>query len=372
VTGVTAGKRRLDRHHGRLLDRADRDRLELSPMRAAKTRLAQSCLALMLATMTMPAAPAFANDSTAALAAGGLVYVLTEDIEMQSEDLFISLDEVRVRYTFENHADHDITTLVAFPMPDIQGSVDFMVSIPVEDPVNFLGFRTEVDGKPVEPKVQQRASALGIDQTALLQKLGVPLALHLDETRQALDALPQADKDNLVQLGLAAIDEYDNDGNGMVKHLAPTWLLSTVFYREQTFPAGRKLVVEHRYKPSVGQSADVSFVAPEAQSEPWFELYRQKYCMDDAFLKGARAGLTPDGGNALFENRIAYILRTGSNWAGPIGKFRLVVDKGAPKNLVSFCGDGVKKISPTEFEMVKTDFDPQRDLDIMILSRREP
>ncbi|WP_018183489.1 DUF4424 domain-containing protein [Kaistia granuli] len=329
-----------------------------------------TCLALLLAAASV--ATARANDSTAALSTGGLVYVLTEDIEMQSEDLFISLDEVRVRYTFENHADHDVTTLVAFPMPDIQGSIDFMVSVPVDDPVNFLGFKTLVDGKPVETKVQQRASSLGIDQTELLTSLGVPLALHLDGTRKALDALPQADKDNLVQLGLAAIDEYDNDGNGMVKHLAPNWLLSTAFYREQTFPAGKRLVVEHSYKPSVGQSADVSFVAPEAQSEPWFELYRQKYCMDDAFLKAARAGNLPDGGNSLFENRISYVLRTGSNWAGPIAKFRLVVDKGSPKNLVSFCADGVKKISPTQFEVVKTDFEPQQDLDIMILVPREP
>lgn len=329
-----------------------------------------TCLAWLLAAASV--ATARANDSTAALSTGGLVYVLTEDIEMQSEDLFISLDEVRVRYTFENHADHDVTTLVAFPMPDIQGSIDFMVSVPVDDPVNFLGFKTLVDGKPVETKVQQRASSLGIDQTELLTSLGVPLALHLDGTRKALDALPQADKDNLVQLGLAAIDEYDNDGNGMVKHLAPNWLLSTAFYREQTFPAGKRLVVEHSYKPSVGQSADVSFVAPEAQSEPWFELYRQKYCIDDAFLKAARAGNLPDGGSSLFENRISYVLRTGSNWAGPIAKFRLVVDKGSPKNLVSFCADGVKKISPTQFEVVKTDFEPQQDLDIMILVPREP
>ncbi|MCX5569438.1 DUF4424 domain-containing protein [Kaistia nematophila] len=331
-------------------------------------RAATACLALLLAATS--AAPARANDSTAALSTGGLVYVLTEDIEMQSEDLFISLDEVRVRYTFENHADHDVTTLVAFPMPDIQGSIDFMVSIPVEDPQNFLGFKTTVDGKPVETKVQQRASALGIDQTALLTSLGVPLALHLDATRKALDALPQADKENLVQLGLAAIDEYDNDGKGMVKHLAPNWLLSTVFYREQTFPAGKRIVVEHSYRPSVGQSADVSFVAPEAQSEPWFEVYRQKYCMDDAFLKAARAGLTPDGGNSLFENRVSYVLRTGSNWAGPIARFRLVVDKGSPRNLVSFCAEGVKKIGPTQFEVVKTNFEPQQDLDIMILQPR--
>ena len=67
--------------------------------------------------------------------------------------------------------------------------------------------------------------------------------------------------------------------------------------------------------------------------------------------------------------RIEYILRTGANWAGPIGDFRLVVDKGEADSLVSFCGEGVKRISPTRFEMRKTDFTPERDLSILILKR---
>ena len=50
-----------------------------------------------------------------------------------------------------------------------------------------------------------------------------------------------------------------------------------------------------------------------------------------------------------------------------IGKFHVVIDKGSPKNLVSFCGEGVKKISPTAFEMTKTDFYPERDLAVLIL-----
>ena len=60
------------------------------------------------------------------------------------------------------------------------------------------------------------------------------------------------------------------------------------------------------------------------------------------------------------------------DWGGgAIAKFRLVVDKGSTDNLVSFCGEGIKKIGPTTFEMVKTDFWPQKDLDILILERRE-
>ncbi|WP_182419623.1 DUF4424 family protein [Bartonella sp. HY038] len=43
-----------------------------------------------------------------------------------------------------------------------------------------------------------------------------------------------------------------------------------------------------------------------------------------------------------------------SFWAGGvIEDFRLIIDKGKPDALVTFCGDGVQKISPTQFEMRK-------------------
>jgi len=40
--------------------------------------------------------------------------------------------------------------------------------------------------------------------------------------------------------------------------------------------------------------------------------------------------------------------------------------------LVSFCGEDVKKIGPTTFEMVKTDYWPEREIEILILNRNEP
>jgi len=49
-----------------------------------------------------------------------------------------------------------------------------------------------------------------------------------------------------------------------------------------------------------------------------------------------------------------------------------VVDKGAPANLVSFCADGVKKISPTQFEVRHTNFTPTRNVSIVILQPRPP
>src|SRR5664279_870897 len=118
------------------------------------------------------AAPVFADDSTAEPATGGLAFVQTNDITMQSEDLYVSMDAIKARYEFVNTSDHDVTTLVAFPLPDIKGDPDLGVAVPTEDPVNFVGFRTVVDGAPVTTQVQQRVSSLGIDQTALLKSLG--------------------------------------------------------------------------------------------------------------------------------------------------------------------------------------------------------
>ena len=65
---------------------------------------------------------------------------------------------------------------------------------------------------------------------------------------------------------------------------------------------------------------------------------------------------------------MSYILKTGGNWAlGTIGKFKLTIDKGAPQNIITFCGSGVKKTGPTTFEVNATDYYPARDIDILIL-----
>ena len=160
-----------------------------------------------------------------------------DDVEMRAEDLFISAQEVSVKYRFFNKADKDVTVLVAFPMPEVRISEqDQNISLPTEDPVNILAFKTSADGQPVTTKVEQRVFAVGIERTQYLRDLGIPLAPHVRATGEALDKLPPEKWDELLRLGLAELEEYDI-GKGMQKHLAPRWGLKTTFYWEQTFPA---------------------------------------------------------------------------------------------------------------------------------------
>jgi len=319
------------------------------------------------------AGAALANDSTAELAAGGLVLTRDDDIEMRSEDLFISKEEVRVKYRFFNTATADKTVRVAFPMPETYFS-ESAIGVPTEEPENLLGFRTVVDGKPVTAEVEQKALLDGRDITAELKRLGVPLQPHLRPTWEALDALPQAVKDRLVAEGLAGEQEYDDDGTGMKKHLFPLWRLATTYHWEQTFPAGRELVVEHSYRPAAGSSAGTSIGSPWASKDADYQAYLDRFCVDRSFLAGVDRRMREHKAEypPFWETRISYILKTGGNWKKPIVRFRMIVDKGSADNLISFCATGVRKISPTQFEVVRENWRPDRDLDVLILEALPP
>lgn len=318
------------------------------------------------------AVPALANDTSAELATGGLLFVQNDNVEMRSEDLAISAKQVDVRYRFFNKSASDVTVLVAFPMPEVRiEEQDQNIALPTQDPVNILGFATTVNGKPVKTQVEQHVFAAGIDRTQLLLSLGIPLAPHLAATNEALDRLPPEKWDELLRIGLAEIEEYDI-GKGMAKHLAARWGLRTTFYWEQTFAAKAETIVEHRYRPSVGGSVQTSLGSPASVKDAWYDEYKRKYCLGSEFFasidrlrKAAKSEFGPPYG----EERIDYILRTGANWSGPIGQFHLTVDKGDPGSLVSFCGQGIKKTGDTKFEMTKSNFTPDGDLAVLILKK---
>jgi hypothetical protein len=329
-------------------------------------------LALTGLSLTCLTPAARANDSTAELATGGLIFVTTDAIEMRSEKLFISTERVRVTYEFFNKSDNDVTTLVAFPLPEIRvASQDDNVAVPTEAPDNIFGFKTTIDGAPVKAEVEQRVTAVGIDRTQYVRALGIPLDPHLTATYEALDKLAPEKWPELVALGLAEVVEYGDD-KGMKKHLEPRWGLATTYYWKQTFPAKKQIVIQHQYVPSVGGSAQTSLGAPAQDKEGWYADYMKKYCIDQSFMatiQSLRKANKSEFGPPYSEQRIEYILKTGANWSGPIGNFELTVDKGAPDALVSFCGTDVKKISATQFRVEQKDFLPEGDLAVLILTK---
>ncbi|KAA0121619.1 DUF4424 domain-containing protein [Methylobacterium sp. P1-11] len=328
--------------------------------------------AAVAAIITTLSLPAWADDSSAALAAGGLVLERTDKIALVSEDLFLSEKGVRIAYRFRNLTDADVETTIAFPMPDISGGPEAMLDIadPAHD--NFLRFATQVDGDPVASQVEQRAFVRPSDKqedevTAKLRALRIPLVPTTDATEKALRALSDDQRRGLVEAGLLEPKE----GSDGTTDYYPLWTLRSKFWRRQVFPARREVVVRQSYVPSLGGLSSLSF-GSSSQDPAQKAGYREKFCTDAVFEKAAQAlsrKATADGGKTFqaFEKYLSYIITSGANWAGTIGEFRLTVDKGDPVTLVSFCGSGVRKTGPTTFEMVVKDYVPRHNIDVLLL-----
>lgn len=320
--------------------------------------------AIMLRTifallLSLTALPALANDSTAETAAGGLVLTQSDSIDMLSEDLYVSAEEVRVRYVFRNQSAEDVRTLVAFPMPvhDLAIERDSDVAFPSE-------FSTHIDGAAVPMQVERRATLDGTDITALLEGAGVSLTSDIPawEFGAVLDALPAAAQQRLIDANAVEVLEHRGE-----RHLQPMWQVSENWYWEQLFPASEEITVEHSYHPGTGGSVDSGLSIPEFRDSEWGQQMIADYCVDDNFLAGLERMRNSGRYLAISERVLTYILTTGANWRAPIGDFRLVVDKGEPENLVSFCVEGVRKIAPTQFEVRHRNWRPARDLRVLIL-----
>jgi hypothetical protein len=305
--------------------------------------------------------PAFGDDTTAGLAAGGVVFLKSTQVEMTSETLYVSDKSIRVHYVFVNRTPAAVTATMAFPMPDVSiDGPEGVPTIPRDNSDNFLGFTTTVDGAPVHATLQQTAVSNdgGVDRTAYLKSLSVPLAVYTDAAAKAVNALPKAKPDALVQLGLA--EPFDQDvGHGMQQTLIPTWTVRSLYLWTVTFPPGRPVTIEHDYTPSVETTVFVNW-----ESDPDAKPKRDQYCVDSDFAASVKRLATGRPGD---EEHIDYILVTGANWKGPIGDFKMIVDKGAADNIVSFCGTGVTKTGPTTFAVDYKNFTPTTNVSVLLI-----
>jgi hypothetical protein len=167
-------------------------------------------------------------------------------------------------------------------------------------------------------------------------------------------------------LGLIeAFDEPNEDGN----RFTPLWTVRETWHWEQVFPAGRDLVIEHSYQPGAGGTI-LTGLTPDLRVGGYgaeqAREYASRYCTDARFLAGVDR-LWRQGRRQISEAYVSYIVTTGAGWRSPIGEFRLVVDKGRPDNLISFCGEGVRRIGPTRFEMRRRNWRPSEDLHVLVL-----
>jgi hypothetical protein len=330
-------------------------------------------IAFLAAVIAATMQASSANDSAAEIALGGLVLTPSEEIALESEDLFVSREQVRVSYRFRNTTDRDIDLLIAFPLPDLPtgGASESDTGI-TENWLSTLAFQTRVEGKQVKLSYSEAAIFDNQDITKRLKSYGIPVFATSDAFHASINGLPAKTRTALSDEGL-----IETNGTGKdITYWKANWSVRASVTRRQNFPAGKTIAVEHSYQPAAGGSLGGS-LEPQARTEnnvptPYFTEMRAKYCIDNDWLASfdriGQRKQTESWSYPYIETWLGYVLKSGANWKGPIKDFRLVVDKGKPESMVSFCGTGVKKISPTRFEVRYKDFEPKEDLNILIIN----
>jgi hypothetical protein len=341
------------------------------PMRLA----ALACLSLAVAF------PADANDGFGGFSATGLTFGQTDKVTMEEEDLFISIDTIRVAYLFRNAGAEDVTGEVIFPMPPI--SLEDQLYVPLNLPEdlgreNLIDFTATVDGRAVPVAVDRIAVVTGPqesdyagsaqydtpgrDVTAEVGRFGVPITPDLSAVLAALTALGPDALAELETLGLVRVE----DGGDGLREIAPLWSVVLRYHWTQTFPAGAAVRIAHEYQ---NLPAGGLFNWSHPPREDYQKEFAAEYCIDEGTSRGmARVVTTPSGESGVgMMYALSYVLRTANSWAGPIGKFRLTIDKGDPAGVVSLCASGITKTGPTTFVMEKSNYTPESDLAIMVL-----
>ncbi|MCU4390058.1 DUF4424 domain-containing protein [Acinetobacter courvalinii] len=293
-----------------------------------------------------------ANDSTGYVGTGGIQYLKNAQITMQSENLFISKKLIKVDYVYKNLSKHDITETVLFPLPHID---NFFEADFAHTEALLKSFKIIVDGQHIKPEmhvrtfIQKDDKSPLIDSTEAFQQCSFsqvdmlnPWARNNDDYEYYQDKLRQC-KQPQIQKILAGFNKDD----------VILWSSQVIYSWKQTFKANSMTKIYHAYKPLVGGSVAL-----------YPDEYNQQFCMDKSFKQGLKKASAE---HSPF-SALSYILTTGANWAKPIEKFKLTIERDH-NELVSFCWNGkVEKISPTQFQMVKHNFIPAQDLDIIFVS----
>jgi len=283
-------------------------------------------------------------------AMGGIKFKNNEFISIEEEVLHIvkgnehKESKIRVSYTFRSFASQPITLDIAFPT----ARSDFEMGYE-----GGLDFKLTADGKDVTTKRR----VVYFDTVSNKNHEARDISSSLERARISQSninkgfyfSLSEEAKSILKEEGVQFSCQGDDDKT--------CWIGDTVqevFTWQQVFKPGLTKI-EVSYQPKEGEIY--------ASSHEEAKDYRDMFCFDKpvelALIKPGRSwhGIT-----------VGYIWDTARYWKGPIKNFHLIIEKGDPGDIVSYCPTVGRKISPTRFEWHTTNFVPKGTLSVLFVT----
>jgi Domain of unknown function (DUF4424) len=263
------------------------------------------------------------------ISAGGLIFSANSHLVIDQQDVTITAESVQVIYAIRNTDASDQTITIAFPLADIDSNVpvETQAEFATSNPSNFMDFVIAVDGRRATVAVEQRAIAVGLDVTKALSDAGLPLFPLAGELSQRLVELEPVVRNDLVERGILKLDDDT---------VLPMWAVKTTAHWRQPFPAGQTLAFTLNYKPIVGRNPFSSGA---------LQPLKKGACIDDV-TEHAISRLASQG-SALTMISMGYTAHPGGEALGPIGRFRLTIEKSEVRSVVATCRQGLTRTGPT-------------------------
>jgi hypothetical protein len=299
------------------------------------------CGAVLLAL----AAPALAQNKGPGVgtAIAGPVFHLPAGVSVERQDVHISIHTIRLTYVFKSMTRQ--TVHFSFAMPGMPVDADLDIAALDENseaaglaadrqPANYLRLSVSVNGQKLTPGGDGRALLEGKDVTRQLLDAGVPLLSGPDGS--AWRRLPPEKQEKLEASGLMSGD-------------TAMWTYQADFAWDAILAPGETRV-EVGYDPLANYWSDINLdYFPEMATDG---SATKAYCID----AGARRAFL--SGKHQYELYTVTHLAPSGGWRGPVRHYRLEVEKRHPTDLVAFCPQEAKKISPTRFEWTATNYTP--------------
>ncbi len=311
-------------------------------------------LAALFCAIALTAIPALAQGEGRGIGyvATGPIFDLPAGMSVERLEVHVSIRSVRLAYVFKSARHQTVHFSFALPEMPVDASPD-AVGIEAGDeamglaadtrPVNYLNLSAHVNGQKLALGGHGRALYEGKDVTRQLLDAGVPLLYDL------IDEAPWSNLPPDVQEKLKA--------GGLLGEGAAYWSYQAEFAWDQSFAPGETRI-EVRYTPVSNYWSDINLDDfPEIATDG---PATRTYCIDDAVR---RAFLSGEPYYELYT--VTHLAAPAGGWRGPVGRYRLVVDKGTPANFVAFCPQAAKKISPASFEWTATNFTFDHDIGVL-------
>jgi len=348
-------------------------------------------IALALCLQAVLPCALMGNDGAAEVALGGIRLKQESRVAMVKERLYISKKKVRVEYEFINVADKEITTEIAFPLPEYSCDLFWREITRTHKGDDWwegeeIPFKVTVDGMDLPYKTEIRATLGGKDITDTLISLGIRIETFGDiqagevhgngsatPSRSQIDRLTQDQINSLIAMG--AVDAPSED---VSVRYNPRWVVKKVHHWNQVFPPRKVLRIIHEYAPQVGMASQFYLEEIDKPTEFSYNRLADPGCPSAEICQEIRNAIDErkkrklakpwlDRGSSIYGRWVRYILTTANTWQTPIKDFELVVERD-PGEFITFCWDGpLEKVGANTFRARVKDFIPAKELTVYFL-----